>query len=315
MIKECMGETNRKAHKQKTHVCHGAWIYLIVVVILYFGICLTLGRPGWILSVFLQNTVSDLTGETPRMMVASYFDRLQFLPMATEEYAQLTQQWDQAIMSELPMAFLFSCIDSFIISRLKLERFTEKVVCFAAAYFLQALIVISCVEPIEWGDAITNSTSLITSIWILGGVIYFIYEGIIKDGSSKNFDFSETLNKIVNVMMNLVYVIFKEAIKIIFLVSVFSLSLQLINMGLTRIGLGHILDGDSLPVIILSTTVYILLNRGLNSMTDMLSEFFLRIITHDTDPAYRRTFPGEIFCFVSSMIIVVNAWILTFKSA
>lgn len=115
---------------RKWRDCSGAYTYLFVIAAIYFAVCLILGKPEWIISVFTQNFASDLKGELPRMMATLYFDKIQSVLPMTDTYNLLMDQLVQSITAELPAAFLFSSIDSFIISKIKMKNFKEKLAFF-----------------------------------------------------------------------------------------------------------------------------------------------------------------------------------------
>ena len=108
-----------------------------------------MGHAEWIFSVLAQNTFSDLTGETPRMLAVEYCDVILDTPgLSQTARDEIVVNMAQAMLPQIPAAFLFSNIDSFITDRIKKDSWVEKIVCFIAAHVLQALIAVSCVAPV-----------------------------------------------------------------------------------------------------------------------------------------------------------------------
>lgn len=276
-----------------------AWAYLLITILIFVLVCFLMGHTEWIYSVLTQNTVSDLTGETPRFLAAEYFDVIAYTPNFSQAARdEIVVKMAEAMLPQIPAAFLFSNIDSFITDRVKKDSFTEKFICFCAAYVLQAIIAVSCIEPVTWMDAVVNCVKLIMIIWLLGGIIYYVYNVF-----SGNSDIGSIVNDIVSVMMAALYPIGKEIIKLVFLTTLFSVSLYIINGILGLVGIGQIITLSA----ILMTVYYIVLNRLLDKAADAISEKFIIYISSQTDLVYRKFFVGELFCFIVCIIVIISA--------
>lgn len=98
-------------------------------------------------------------------------------------------------------------------------------------------------------DGVVNCVKLIMIIWLLGGVIYYVFNVF-----SGNSDIGSIVNDIVSVMMAALYPIGKEFIKLVFLTTLFSISLFIINGIIGLVGIGQIITLSG----ILMTVYYII---------------------------------------------------------
>lgn len=280
-----------------------AWLYLLTIGLIYVFICLLMKHPDWIFSVIIQNSTSDLTGETPRLLASSYFDKFIFQTAFSEnEVEQTAQSLAQAIIPEIPVAFLFSCIDSYMIGKLKRNRLCDKAACFCAGYVLQALIAVSCVVPGVWSDAVNKSVGAFISIWIVGGVAYATFCFFMG-----NENIHGIVSRGVSVIMTSVYVIFKEMVKLTFVIAIFSMSLYGLNIVMGQMGIWQTMTASSLLI----TIYYIVLNRLIDKIADTISDKFVWLVAASADPEYKKTFIGEAFCFYASALIILNALFLS----
>ena len=280
----------------------GVCVYFAMVLIIYIIICLSAGKPGWIVLVLTSNLASDITGDEPRMLAAEYADSMIYDPAVTgdqEAYDDAADALANAIILMIPTAFLFSCTDSFITDRLHTERLADKAVCFLASYILQAAIAVICFDVTDWGAVMSSAATPIFSIWIFGGLAYMTVM-MFKDDSVTG-GFNVLVNRVVGVMMSLIYALFIETVKMLILVMLFSVAMHGVNFLLSSVGLGWIIAKAG----ILLAVVYIVMNRLLNKASDFLSEKFMRAVTAGTDAPYRKTFTGELFCFAACIITMV----------
>ena len=85
-----------------------AWVYLLFTVLLFVLVCLLMGHAEWIFSVLAQNTFSDLTGETPRMLAVEYCDVILDTPgLSQTARDEIVVNMAQAMLPQIPAAFLF----------------------------------------------------------------------------------------------------------------------------------------------------------------------------------------------------------------
>lgn len=276
-----------------------AWVYLLFAVLLFVLVCLLMGHAEWIFSVLAQNTFSDLTGETPRMLAVEYCDVILDTPgLSQTARDEIVVNMAQAMLPQIPAAFLFSNIDSFITDRIKKDSWIEKIVCFIAAYVLQALIAVSCVAPVTWTDAVLNCTKVVISIWLIGGVIYFVFNIL-----SGNANIGSLVNEVVSVIMAMIYPIGKEMVKLAFLTTLFSGSLYIVNRILEAVSLESILTISPALLII----YYVALNRLLDKAASAISDKLIRLASAQTDIVYRKFFIGELFCFIVCVLVITSA--------
>ncbi len=72
--------------------------YFCTVITVYILLCFLVGHPLWIFTMFFQNTTSDLFGETPRMLAATYYANAMEAIHNGEDYAEIINQMVVVVM-------------------------------------------------------------------------------------------------------------------------------------------------------------------------------------------------------------------------
>lgn len=295
---------------QKNTIDTMAKYYLITTTVYYCILCIFIGHPLWIFSVFVKNFILDLTNETPRMLSSMFHTIYVSNYELVGQRRFLVNNFNNAVLAGIPAAFQFVCIDTFISKKIEKKDFGTKCCSFLSAYVLQAVIAVSWSGSVTWDIfskfVVSNLISVLFSAVMLIMAGYLVYNLFILRNENLYELICIIIVIIVNVLMTPVYALFTEIFKIVILILLYGLSITLISMVLNWMNLAVLVHVFA----IFYPFCFIWMNRKLSKISGFLSGILMNRLIQDANPGYQKSFLGELFCvFLALFSIICCFWL------
>jgi len=273
-----------------------AVVYFVGAAILYLLLAVMIGKGDQILSIFITNAWSDLSGDTPRtlsqMLLAQALNR---------NSPEIAIDLGSTLYLTAFLSFPFSVINGYIMRFIHKQDKGTVVVSSIAGYFLQAIIALAWTDPVSMETVSADLSSLFVNLVfgvMLVGSIGSMLRAILR---GEEIDIHNMTTSVVSIPMTLVYVIAKELFKSIVITTAFLFIVQVVVALATEIGFPILINIFSL----ISPIVYLVLFGFFDKLGEVVSKFAMKMLIKDSTFEYRQTWIGELFCLVSAVLMLV----------
>ncbi len=289
-----------------------AYIYVGVVAFIFVFMCIIMGHPSWIVTVFTESTVGDYINEIPQL-VLDYFD-YSMNNMATSDVEVVREKLDviaYAIAANIPMVVQFGFIDNFVTTYIKADNRKQKGCIFIAQCFIQALIALSWTEPVDFAAFSQGSGPIICiliSMWVVSflvPILKTIFTKTIYTG--EGFDLN--IDKNLSVPFSVVIGFFQEFIKAIISFSIFTTAISMVYI--TTIFTKQELIVKFLNII--APILYIFCYRALSKPINYITSFLIYIFLKKEKINYQKTAFSDVFGCIFAVGMMVTCFVMYFK--